>query len=434
MADLADIGLAVLLAAVLLTSSLSAVLASDLTGGWRGVVVAVLVVLHAAVGVRSRWPVGTFAVAAAVMLVLALAPDLAGEAAATVGSPFSALLLPSALVFFVSLYTVSSQTAPPLPHLALGIGLIGGVITLGRLWNAGDYVTAPGTGLAAWRLFVTAALAAGLVAAWALGRYRATRIAWVAALEERAVRAERERLAAVEQARRDLEHEAERAAAAERRRIAREMHDVVAHSLAVVVGQAEGGRMLVANEPARATEVLSTIADQGRQALGEMRSLLGVLREDEAVSRVPQPGLDDLDRVVNEVRRAGTPVEVVERGPRQALPATADLAAFRVIQESLTNVVKHAGPGARATVTLDWSRQGLRVRVLDDGGAPVDPSDGPAGEHARGRGLLGMRERLALVGGELEEARPAPSGSGGFVVAARIPTQQEHPETEGTTP
>lgn len=431
---LADAGLAVVLAALLLTSSLSTVRASDLTGGWRGGVLAALVVLHATVVVRSRWPVGTFAISAATMLVLALAPDLSGEAAATVGSPFSALLLPSGLVFFVLLYTVSSRTAVPLPHLALGIGLLGGVITVGRLWDAGDYVTAPGTSLTAWRLFVTAAVSAGLLAAWSLGRYRATRLAWVAALEERAVRAERERLAAIAQATRDLEHEAERAAAAERGRIAREMHDVVAHSLAVVVGQAEGGRMLVASEPARATEVLSTIADQGRQALGEMRSLLGVLRDDEAASRAPQPGLEDLHRVVDEVRRAGTLVEVLESGDRQPLPATAGLAAFRVVQESLTNVVKHAPPGTRATVALDWSGQGLRIRVRDHRGTPGGHIGGPTSESAPGRGLLGMRERLALVGGQLEQAGPEPSG-GGFVVEAWIPgSNPDHPDGEGTSP
>lgn len=417
MGVLADVALAVVLAAVLLTTSVSTVVASDVTGAWRIILIAGLVVLHTTVLGRSRWPVATFALASATMLLLALAPDLGGASAAEVGSPFSALLLPSGLVFFVLLYTVSSSTTPPLPQLALAVGLVGGIITVAKLWNAGEYVSSPAEGATAWRLFITAAVAAGLMAAWALGRYRATRLAWVAALEERAVRAERERLATIEQARRDLEHEAERAGAAERRRIAREMHDVVAHSLAVVVGQAEGGRMLVASEPARATEVLSTIAEQGRLALTEMRSLLGVLREDDDPSRTPQPGLDDLERVIDDVRRTGTTVELVATGEPVPLPPTTALAAFRVVQESLTNVVKHAPSGSSARVALDWSPAGLRIRVQDDGaGAQAPDAEGP-----RGRGLLGMRERLALVGGRLERAGPDASGHGGFVVEARIP-------------
>ena len=417
MAVLADLALALALAAVLLTTSVAAVRASDVTNAWRNVLIAGLLVLHTAVLVRSRWPVAAFAVASATMLLFALAPDLGGASAAEVGTPFSALLLPSGLVFFVLLYTVSSRTSPPLPQIALAVGVAGGIITVAELWNAGENATSPVEGATAWRLFITAAVAAGLLAAWALGRYRATRLAWVAALEERAVRAERERLATIEQARRDLELEAERASAAERRRIAREMHDVVAHSLAVVVGQAEGGRMLVASEPARAAEVLSTIAEQGRLALTEMRSLLGVLRDDGDASRTPQPGLDELGRVIDDVRRTGTTVELLATGEPFPLPAMADLAAFRVVQESLTNVVKHAPSGSNAKVALDWSPAGLRLRVEDDGAGGAAPdAQGP-----RGRGLPGMRERLTLVGGRLERAGPDPSGPGGFVVEAWIP-------------
>ena len=429
MGVLADVALAVVLAAVLLTTSLAAVGTSDVTGAWRIILIADLVVLHTTVLCRSRWPVATFVIASATMLLLALAPDLGGASAAEVGSPFSALLLPSGMVFFVLLYTVSSRTTPPLPHIALAVGLVGGVITVAKLWNAGEYVTSPGEGATAWRLFITAAVAAGLLAAWALGRYRATRLAWVAALEERAVRAERERLATIEQARKDLEHEAERAGAAERRRIAREMHDVVAHSLAVVVGQAEGGRMLVTSEPARATEVLSTIAEQGRLALTEMRSLLGVLREDDDASRTPQPGLDELQRVVDDVRRTGTPVELAVTGEAVSLPRTADLAAFRVVQEALTNVVKHAPSGSAAQVALDWSPAGLRIRVHDDGAG----AEAPDAEGMSGRGLFGMRERLTLVGGHLERAGPDPSGPCGFLVEAWIPVPDaQRPDDEGS--
>jgi signal transduction histidine kinase len=393
-----------------------------------------LVALHVSALGRRRWPLATFAVASAAMLLLAFAPDLSGEAARVVNAPYSALLLPSGLVFFVALYTVSSRTAPPVPHVALAVALLGGAITVGRLWNADEYVTTGAMGVTAWRPFITAAVAAGVMAAWSLGRFRATRIAWVAALEERALQAERARLTAIEQAQRDLEREAERARLAERRRIAREMHDVVAHSLAVVVGQAEGGRMLVANEPERAPEVLSTIAGQGRQALSEMRSLLGVLREDDAATRLPQPGLADLDRVIDEVRRAGTPVELHETGMRGGLSGTAELASFRVVQEALTNVVKHASPGASATVSLDWGLRDLRIRVWDDG-RDVDrtgPEEQP--EKHDGRGLLGMSERLALVGGDLAHVGPDPSEAGGFLVEARIPLSPIDRPEEGTGP
>ncbi|GAA6526822.1 histidine kinase [Intrasporangium sp. DVR] len=420
-ATIADLAIAVVLAAFLLTASLGAVSDSDLGGVWRGTVLGALVVLHAAALVRSRWPVATFAATSVAMLPLALAPDLSGRAGLEVGGPYSALLLPSSLVFFVALYTISSRADPPLPHLALGLGLLGAVITVARLWNADEYVTIPVSGLIAWRLFIAAAVTAGVVAAWSLGRYRATRIAWVSALEERAVRAERDRLAAIEQARADLERETERSAAAERRRIAREMHDVVAHSLAVVVGQAEGGRMLVESEPGRAREVLATIAEQGRQALTEMRSLLGVLRDDDTgpeAGTAPQPGLADLGRVLDEVRRAGTTVHLVEGGGPVPLPATADLAAFRVVQESLTNVVKHAPTGVGATVNLDWQPKGLRIRVRDGAPAPVAPP-------VPGRGLLGMRERLALVGGDLVHAGPARDGGGGFLIEAWVPRAPE---------
>ncbi len=434
---LADIGFAAVLAAMLLTASVSAVTASDLASPWRAAVLASLGLLHGTVATRSRWPVTSLGVASAAMLLLALAPDLSGGAAAAAGSPYSCLLLPSGLVFFVALYTVSSRTAPHLPQLALAVGALGCAVAVGRLWNSGTDLPSGGMGTTAWRLFVATAVTAGVLAAWALGRYRATRTAWVAALEQRAVRAEQDRVAAIEQARRDLAREAERAAAAERGRIAREMHDVVAHSLAVVVGQAEGGRMLLASEPDRATEVLSTIADQGRQALTEMRSLLGVLGmvegdEDEvdaAASRRPQPGLADLDRTVDDVRRAGTTVEVLHTGPPGRLAATADLAAFRVVQESLTNVVKHASPGARATVALHWSERGLRIRVRDDG----DHGGGPGLESPNGRGILGMRERLALVGGDVAYVGPDPSGAGGFVVEAWIPAAgPQRPDPEET--
>jgi len=206
-----------------------------------------------------------------------------------------------------------------------------------------------------------------------------------------------------------LQRQAEQAAAAERARIARELHDIVAHHLSVVVLQAAGAR--ASGKPAGAT--LEKIENSARQALAETRRLLGVLRDpDEQAGLAPQPGIGELDALAASVRAAGLPVNLTIDGDPAALPAAVDVSVYRIVQEALTNVLKHAGP-ARADVTIGWSQDTVTIEIADNGaGEPGHPA------LAGGHGLAGMRERAAVFGGELT-AGPRPGG--GFAVRARLP-------------
>jgi signal transduction histidine kinase len=207
----------------------------------------------------------------------------------------------------------------------------------------------------------------------------------------------------------ELQRQAEQAAAAERARIARELHDIVAHHLSVIVLQAAGTR--ASGRPAGPS--LEKIENSARQALTETRRLLGVLRDpDEDAGLGPQPGIGDLGELAASVRAAGLPVHLVIDGDPAALPAAVDVSVYRIVQESLTNVLKHAGP-ARADVTIGCAADTVTVEVTDNGMA--DPGRKvPGGGH----GLAGMRERAAVFGGELA-AGPRPGG--GFAVRARLP-------------
>ena len=211
-----------------------------------------------------------------------------------------------------------------------------------------------------------------------------------------------------------LTRQAEQAVTAERARIARELHDIVAHHLSVVVLQAAGARAV-----GQATEgTLEKIENSGRQALTEMRRLLGMLREpDEEPALAPQPGLGELPALAESVRAAGLPVHLVVDDNDAALPAAVDVSAYRIIQEALTNVLKHAG-SARAVVSIGYVEDAVTIEVTDDG--PGAPDTGLAWAEAiqGGRGLTGMQERVALFGGELL-AGPRPDG--GFTVRARLP-------------
>ena len=206
-----------------------------------------------------------------------------------------------------------------------------------------------------------------------------------------------------------LQRQAERAAATERARIARELHDIVAHHLSVIVLQAAGARA-----SGKATDVtLEKIEDNGRQALAETRRLLGVLRDTgEETGLTPQPGVSELDALADTVRAAGLPVNLVIDGDHAALPAAVNLSVYRIVQEALTNVLKHAGP-ARADVTVGCADGAVMIEVTDNGGAdPAGAAD------AGGYGLAGMRERVAVFGGELQAG---PRAGGGFAVRARLP-------------
>jgi signal transduction histidine kinase len=206
-----------------------------------------------------------------------------------------------------------------------------------------------------------------------------------------------------------LDREAERAVAAERARIAREMHDIVAHHLSVVVLQAAGARAV--GSPSLTT--LEKIEDSGRQALAETRRLLGVLRgSGDEVERAPQPGIAALPALVASIREAGLPVSLAVDGERAQLPGAVDVSAYRIVQEALTNALKHAGP-ARARVSVHCSGDAVTIEVRDDGLGAAGTAD-----EAGGHGLVGMRERVAVLGGEL---RAGPEPSGGYAVRAMLP-------------
>jgi signal transduction histidine kinase len=198
----------------------------------------------------------------------------------------------------------------------------------------------------------------------------------------------------------------------ERARIARELHDVVAHTVGAMVAQAQGARRVLDRDPDRAREALAAIERTGRTALGEMRRSLGVLRRaDGAAPLAPQPGLDDLGALIEQARRSGLTVELVTEGEPAPLPTGVDLSAYRIVQEALTNTLKHAGP-VRARVAVRYGGRELELEISDDGHART------AAPAAAGHGLVGMRERVALYGGVLHAGH---GPGGGFVVRASLP-------------
>ena len=241
-----------------------------------------------------------------------------------------------------------------------------------------------------------------LLATWALGQWRRIRRAYVVELVERARRLEAER-----------EQESRLAAAGERARIAREMHDVVAHSLSVMIAQADGGRYAAAASPEAAVRALETVSSTGRAALADMRRLLGVLRDGgERAAMAPQPTVADVPELVSTIAASGLDVTCAIVGHPRPMGSGAGLAGYRIVQESLTNVLKHAGPGVRARVVVRWTDRAVELQVDDDGRGASAPADGA------GQGLAGMRERVQLHGGTLEAG---PRHAGGFRVLAVLP-------------
>jgi signal transduction histidine kinase len=261
--------------------------------------------------------------------------------------------------------------------------------------------------------FVSVLFFGSAVIAWVLGDSMRYRRGYYAALEDRAARLEAERHA-----------QAGIAAAAERARIARELHDVVAHHVSVMVVQADGARYALRADPGRAEAALDAISGTGRQALAEMRRLLGVLRASgDQAALAPVPGLGELRELLDQARAAGLEVSYTLTGNPRPLSEGAELAAYRVVQESLTNTRKHAGLAASACVTLRYEPAGLTVEITDDGIA------GPAGDTG-GHGLAGMRERIAMYGGTVQAGRLP---GGGFAVTAHLPCPnagQKPPATE----
>ncbi|WP_030554383.1 sensor histidine kinase [Streptomyces exfoliatus] len=219
----------------------------------------------------------------------------------------------------------------------------------------------------------------------------------------------------------ERDQEVRLAAAAERTRIAREMHDIIGHNLSVITGLADGGRYAAAKNPERAAQALDAIGTTSREALGELRRLLGVLRDDgPEAARTPQPTLADLNTLITGVRKAGLPVRIdVHDDPTaQPLPPGAQLTVYRVVQEALTNTLKHAGAGAQARILLTYTPKDTRVEITDTGKAATGGGQGPVPGH--GQGLSGMRERAALYDGTLETG-PLPTG--GWRVMLRLPRE-----------
>jgi signal transduction histidine kinase len=291
----------------------------------------------------------------------------------------------------VALYTVAEHQTRTRALLAAGVLEVGVVLASVRFAPPGESVV---SSLVLLTGMVTAALFVGMTLR--------TRRAYLATLVDRAARLEAER-----------DREAELAATRERNRIAREMHDIVAHSLSVVIALADGAALTNAQDSAAATDAMRMVSATGRQSMAEMRRLLGVLREDSEPSGLaPQPGLERLPELADRLSRVGPSLELVVTGEPRLLPPTEDATAYRIIQESLTNVVKHATGVTKVSLLLDWRPEVLKIQVIDNGTPAVTPGA------SEGHGLTGMSERVALFAGRFAAG---PEVTGGWRVEALLP-------------
>ena len=307
------------------------------------------------------------------------------------------------LAIVILLYTLAAYTPRRISITGLVICLIGSATAVAR-WMPADLSLLDAV------VSGSVVLAGPSLIAWVFGDSMRYRRAYYTSLEDRAARLEAERDA-----------QAQIAAAAERARIARELHDVVAHNVSVMVVQADGASYALGSDPDRARQALAAISATGRQALTEMRRMLGVLRRDEdgtEPERAPLPGIGQLGELAEQARATGLAVSFTVEGVPQPLPDGAALAAYRIVQESLTNTRKHGGPRATAQVTLRYLEDALLLRITDDGWGSAAASDGA------GHGLTGMRERVAIYGGWVQ-AGPRPSG--GYQVTARLPLTSPAP-------
>ena len=335
------------------------------------VAVCLAVVAGGAVVLRRRAPIQVFAVSVAAVVGIAIA----GVSPAGVGP-------------LVALYTVAVTQERRVSIAAVAAGA-----TVAAL--------VPLVGPSENQVFDPIAAFVCSVGAWCGGVYVETRRRYRREVQERTAYLERER----EQLARIATHE-------ERASIARELHDIVAHSVSVMLVGVRGARDVLRTSPDVADETLANVETSGERSLVELRRILALLREpDRTAESRPQPSLAELDELVVAFRDAGMPVLLETVGERQRLPHGVELSVYRIVQEALTNVLKHSHP-TRVTVTLAFRDQRLEVEVVDDG---VPTGDGPA---ATGHGIVGMRERVALLGGQLETGRRA---GGGFRVAARLP-------------
>ncbi|MFJ8073949.1 sensor histidine kinase [Streptomyces sp. NPDC096176] len=315
---------------------------------------------------------------------------------------------PADFAMMVIIYTVAATGGP---RWASRLALIGGLAaaSLAQIRWPEESTSTLG------RIFITVIMSLPFALAWVLGDSVRTRRAYFDQLEERATRLEKER-----------EAQAKVAVAAERARIARELHDVVAHNVSVMVVQADGAAYVLDAAPDQAKQALETISSTGRQALAEMRRLLGVLRTGdgpESGEYVPQPDVQQIEDLVEHVRGAGLTVDFKIEGTPRPLPSGVELTAYRIVQEALTNTRKHGGPGAGASVRLVYFDDGLGLLVEDDGRGSAHELYEDGGADGRGHGLIGMRERVGMVGGTLD-AGPRPGG--GFRISALLPLKPAH--------
>jgi signal transduction histidine kinase len=366
-------------------------------GTWarQPLLIPVIVALAVPIVFRRQYPAAAFAAvvtAGAVQVVAFRGPSTADV---------------SVLILLYSL-AVSRPRRASAPGLAICV--LGAAVAAVRWQVSGD--------VTAWQvLLVTGLVSTPALLTWLAADSVRWRRGYYAALEEKAHRLERERDAL-----------SQVAAAAERARIARELHDIVAHHVSVMVVQADGAAFALENSPDKTREALGAISGTGRQALAEMRRLLGMLRSPSAgpvepvdPELAPVPGTSQLSALLEQTRTAGVPVTFRQEGTPAAGPADgADLAVYRVVQESLTNVRRHGGPGVSAAVTIRYTVDGVTVSVTDDGrGAAAQPA--PANSTAAdrtGHGLSGMRERVELYGGTVTAG---PRSGGGYQVTATLP-------------
>jgi signal transduction histidine kinase len=349
--------------------------------GWLGYVLSVL--SASLVAGRRRWPLTVFAGT----LVVAVG-------AIAVAPPTGAISLPVVLAVY-TLAQVEGRHRSVLLALLTGVALaLARGLLQYRGWSDARTAVEPALALAA------------LFLGWAVSNRRR----YIAEIEARAAEAERTR-----------EDEARRRVDAERLRIARELHDVLAHGIATISVQAGVAAHVLDEHPEHAADALRTIKATSKEALRELRGILGVLRDaDESEPREPAAGLCQLERLVAATRRAGVPTQVTISGDRRSLPATVDLAAYRIVQESLTNVLRHAGRSS-AVVAISYTDDAMTISIDDDGRGSTRRSTGTSGHpptKASGHGILGMHERAHALGGELQAG---PRANGGFRVRARLP-------------
>ncbi|MFF4160513.1 sensor histidine kinase [Streptomyces sp. NPDC001678] len=360
------------------------------TRGGTALKIVAALALSTVVALRRRCPEKMLLLAAATgvaQVVLDVQPDV---------SDFAMLVI---------IYTVSSGNTRWASRFALIGGVLASPIAAVR-WPT------PHSGLGN-AVLGAVFVSVPFILAWVLGDSMRTRRAYWAQLEERATRLEKDR-----------EQQAKLAVTAERARIARELHDVVAHNVSVMVVQADGAAYVLDASPEQAKQALETIASTGRTALTEMRRLLGVLRTEEGgesgETYVPQPDVEQIGELVEQVRGAGLPVEFTVEGAPRPLPSGVELTAYRIVQEALTNTRKHGGPDVGASVRLTYFDDGLGLLVEDDGRGAQHELYEDGGADGMGHGLIGMRERVGMVGGTLD-AGPRPGG--GFRISVLLPAR-----------